>query len=441
MNNILQLPEFTNTINKSNLSFDNYSFNEKKTNDNYTHSNELDMASKLEELDFNFLNSDYRKQNYYVKQIRSRTVVNTIGTITFNRRQYQSKHDNSYYYFIDDILDLMPHKRLSWALITEVLKKVTTDSYQRVADDLKISKGSVYNIIKSLRDKIIVSPLNEKKSIGILYVQADECYVKLQKKYAGRKTNTIMLEQITVHEGLRNVCKGRNELVNRRLYTRAAAESREEFYDRVNEDLLAMYDYKDIYLYGDGANWIKSAADALGATYITDLFHTMQAVNRLTTDDAWRIELTKAILSNKKFIFEVFKKQELLKNKPSKLRLNSYKYLMNHWNTIQLNFTKSKSIGCSQEGINSHYYASRLTSRPKGFHEASARVIAQLVNIKHNDEDFELEIHDQIIKPIMKQVRRKQREYDNTYIPNQASFSITPSKTLNFNRISHPYVI
>ncbi len=114
---------------------------------------------------------------------------------------------------------------------------------------------------------------------------------------------------------------------------------------------------------------------------------------------------------------------------------------MNHWNTIQHNFTKNKSIGCSQEGINSHYYASRLTSRPKGFHEASARVIAELVNIKHNDEDFELEIHDQIIKPIMKQVRRKQREYDNTYIPNQASFSITPSKTLNFNRISHPYVI
>ncbi|NLY62469.1 MAG: hypothetical protein GX074_01215, partial [Erysipelothrix sp.] len=143
MNNILQLPEFINTINKSNLSFDNYTINEKKTKDNYTQSNELDMANKLEELDLLFLNSNYRKQNYYVKQIRTRTVVNTIGTITFNRRQYQSKHDNSYYYFIDDILDLMPYKRLSWALITEVLKKVTTDSYQRVADDLKISKGSV----------------------------------------------------------------------------------------------------------------------------------------------------------------------------------------------------------------------------------------------------------------------------------------------------------
>ena len=54
MNNILQLPEFINTINESNLSFDNYTINEKETKDNYTQSNELDMANKLEELDLIF---------------------------------------------------------------------------------------------------------------------------------------------------------------------------------------------------------------------------------------------------------------------------------------------------------------------------------------------------------------------------------------------------
>ena len=440
MNNILQLPQFINTINQTNLSFDNFILNETKTKDNYTRSNELDMANSLELLDLLFLNSDYRKQNYFVKQIRSRTIVNTIGTIQFRRRQYQSKHDDSYYYFIDDIMNLKPYKRLSWALITQVLKQVTIDSYQRIANDLNISKGSVYNIVKSIRDKILVSPLKPKKKIDFLYVQADECYVKLQKKYAGRKTNTIILEQITVHEGLHRVCKGRNKLVNRRLYTRAQTESSDEFYDRVNEDLLAMYDYKNIYLYGDGASWIKSAADALGATYITDLFHTMQAVHRLTTNVDWRNILTSSVIMNNKLHFEIFKEYELDKSNPSKLRNNSYKYLINHWDSIQLNFTKEKSVGCSQEGINSHYYASRLTTRPKGFHEASARVIAQLVNIRQNNDNFDFEIMEQIVKPVMKEVRTKQIKYPDEYIPPQGHFIDTSNKKDTLRRISHPYI-
>lgn len=35
MNNILQLPQFLNTINQINLSFDDFIINEKKTKDNY----------------------------------------------------------------------------------------------------------------------------------------------------------------------------------------------------------------------------------------------------------------------------------------------------------------------------------------------------------------------------------------------------------------------
>lgn len=439
MNNILQLPIFINTINETNLSFDDFAFNEKKTKDNYTRSNEEDMALKLEHLDQLFFESDFRKQNYFVKQIRSRTIINTIGTINFNRRQYQSKHNGQYYYFIDSILNLVPYKRLSWELITQVLKKVTVDSYQRIADDLSISKGTVYNIIKSLRDKLIVTPLKEKKSVNILYVQADECYVKLQKKQQGKKNNTIILEQITVHEGLQKVCKGRNKLMNRKLYTRAQCESKEDFYDRVNEDILAQYDYQNIYLYGDGANWIKTAADYLGAIYITDLFHTMQAVCRLTSDIDWRAQLTKAILEDKISVFEVFKEYHLLNTNPSKYRMSNYNYLINNWSSIQNNFTKRYSVGCSQEGINSHYYASRLTTRPKGFNEASARVIAQLVNIKENDNDFAHEIKEQIIKPIMKKLKESKKKYKEGYIPIQGSFVRQSIKKHNLNRIAFPY--
>lgn len=114
MNNILQFPNFLNIINESNLSFDDNHINENKALDNYVNSNTKDFAFQLERLDEEFFNSKYRKDNFYVKQIRERTYVSLVGTVRFSRRQYQSKHDGSYYYFVDDIIDFPPFKRLSW---------------------------------------------------------------------------------------------------------------------------------------------------------------------------------------------------------------------------------------------------------------------------------------------------------------------------------------
>ena len=71
-----------------------------------------------------------------------------------------------------------------------------------------------------------------------------------------------------MHEGLERVCKGRNRLINKTLYSRAHNESLDEFIQRVNLHILDSYEYKNIYLYGDGAPWIKSAADGIGAIYI-----------------------------------------------------------------------------------------------------------------------------------------------------------------------------
>ena len=308
MNSILQNQHFINNLNQDKLVLSFNGINEKKTKVNYQRDNCNDIAKALESLDDIFLKSQYRKDNYKVKQFRHRTIITTLGGIRFKRRQYQSKNnDKNYYYFIDEILNINPYQRISDEVKKEILIRVTTDSYQRVANDLDISKTTVYSLLKSLRDKIFVNPKVKRKKIDFLYVQADECYVALQKKLPGRKRNKFVVEQITVHEGLEYVCKGRNKLINKTLYSRAHNESLEEFIKRVNLHILDSYDYQHIYLYGDGANWIKSAADGLGATYVTDLFHTYQAVNKLTRDDKERKRLTKAVIDNdfQKFIDEV----------------------------------------------------------------------------------------------------------------------------------------
>ena len=419
MNSILQNQHFINSLNHDKLVLSFNGINEKKTKVNYQRDNCLDIAKALELLDDIFFKSQYRKNNFKVKQFRYRTIITTLGEIRFKRRQYQSKnYGQDYYYFTDEILKLDPYQRISDEVKKEILIRVTTDSYQRVANDLDISKTTVYSLLKSLRDKIFVNPKVKRKKIDFLYVQADECYVALQKKLSGRKRNKFVVEQITVHEGLEYVCKGRNKLINKTLYSRAHNESLDEFIKRVNLHILDSYDYKNIYLYGDGANWVKSAADGLGATYVTDLFHTYQAVNKLTRDEKERKALTKAVIENDFEKFIEHREAYIKEERWTKNRQRNFDFLNNKWIYIQRNYTLLQSVGCSQEGINSHYYARRLTTSPRGFHHATARVIAQLISIKNKVINFSdyLEDYIQVEVKTKKQTRRK---YSDTYIINQ----------------------
>ncbi|HZJ86263.1 MAG TPA: UPF0236 family protein [Erysipelotrichaceae bacterium] len=381
----------------------------------------LKIAKELEEMDEEFFKSHYRKTNFKVKQFRFRSIITIFGEIRFRRRQYISKYTNQKnYYYVDDKIKLKRYQRISNFMKKEILERVATDSYQRVADDLDISKSTVYNLLRFFRGKILVNPPVTKKAIEFLYVQADECYVSLQKKLPGKKRNKFIIEQITVHEGVERLCKGRNKLINKTMYSRAHEESLEDFIERVNQHILASYDYKNIYLYGDGASWIKSAADGLGAIYITDLFHTFQAVNRLTRDKDMRDYLSNAVREDDFESFEAFKRNMEAENKWTKYRDDSFKFLNNKWDSIQKNYTHPKSVGCSQEGINSHYYARRLTTTPRGFHHATARVIAQLISIKNKATDFK-DYLEEYLKPEAEIPRRNSKSLPDTYVIQQGT--------------------
>ena len=421
MNSILQNQAFINSLNHKNLVLSFNGINEKQTKINYQRDNCLDIANALEVLDDIFFKSKYRKDNYKVKQFRYRTVITTFGEIRFKRRQYQNKnYGQRYYYFTDEILNLDPYQRISDEVKKEILIRVTIDSYQRVANDLDISKTTVYSLLKSLRDKILVNPKVKQRKIDYLYVQADECYVSLQKKLPDYERNKLIVEQITVHEGLESVCKGRNRLINKTFYSRAHDESFKDFIERVNLHILESYDYKHIYLYGDGANWIKGAAEGIGAIYITDLFHTYQAVNKLTTDKEMRKLLSQAVRDDDFESFKAYKSQMFERNKWTDTRDRNYNFLENKWTHIQNNYTHSKSVGCSQEGINSHYYARRLTTTPRGFHHATARLIAQLISIKNKVTNFSDYLEDYIKPDIIIDIDKKSKKKD-IYVINQGT--------------------
>ena len=59
--------------------------------------------------------------------------------------------------------------------------------------------------------------------------------------------------------------------------------------DRIYEYVYRTYDLdyiENIYILGDGANWIKATRDIFDTTkthYVLDKFHAMQALQRITT--------------------------------------------------------------------------------------------------------------------------------------------------------------
>ena len=66
-------------------------------------------------------------------------------------------------------------------------------------------------------------------------------------------------------------------------------ESISKFRDRIYEYVYRTYDLdyvENIYILGDGANWIKATRDIFDTTkthYSLDKFHAMQALQRITT--------------------------------------------------------------------------------------------------------------------------------------------------------------
>ena len=420
---MINLPQTEETLNNysnfllnntNNNSFNPFNFDD--FHEKLLYDGKTSYASYLEKLDDLFANSDARKKSYHIKAKRTRSIETPhFKTITFKRRLYIHKVTGDTFYYIDEsFLKLTRYQRISNQLKTKILSEVTELSYQKIANKYGISKTSVYTTIKSSAlnfDQIYTNNNFEKIKVNILYIQADEVYVSLQKKESGKKNNKKIIEHVTIHLGIKNICNKRNALINKKLITRALNEDIEDFYKRVRDIIEENYEYNTLYCYGDGANWIKGLSSYIEATYILDLFHTYQAVNRITkaNRDANK-EMREYIKTNNLPKFKEYIKENFNTETMSDFQKKHYNYILNNWDFITNNYSLIDSVGCSQEGINFHHFASRLTTMPKGFSELNARFIAQLICLKVNQNNY-LEILEKIVvKQAQENVKEMQRE-------------------------------
>ena len=335
----------------------------------------------LEKLDEDYFNSSQRKALYYPKGTYYRTIITLFGEVTFKRRAYVDKNGKNYY--LDSFLNISPRvvfdndvinellflagKHTSYSTIGQILGQYIFKNDFSTDKDKYISRATIANYIKR-SDINAFFPLKQNK-VKDIFIELDEHYVSIQKpKKSPYPVKKQMVKAAKIYSyRIKNGYTDRFIILDE-------LESISKFRDRIYEYVYRTYDLdyvENIYILGDGANWIKATRDIFDTTkthYALDKFHVMQALQRITTySNMDEYEKAKEFIEAdnrsafKQWIKDFSKKfpdrEEIIEEKS--------KYILNNWAALQRLLKANAS--CSMEGCISHSLANIFTSRPKGF--------------------------------------------------------------------------
>ena len=346
------------------------------------------IPSILSKMDDTIAEDPKRRKDWKILRTDERALVTVFGELRFRRRYYQHRITGETAYLLDKELGLAAHVKVSGDVRHAAVFAAESSSYSKsghVASVLGISKMSVCNYVKDLDNFPKLRAEGEKRSVKLLYVEADEDHVSLQD---GRNVHKKL---VYIHEGVRTEGK-RKLLVNPRYLTWPLAGSSEDLWEKVSDYIEQQYvaeDIEHIFLSGDAASWIRKGEEWLyPCVPILDGFHSMKALRSLFAESPGRISefLNHVRADEQDHAVELC--QKTLSETPAKQRkgkLDKARYLLNNWVRIR-NQRHPGALGCSAEGHVSHILSARLSSRPKGWSQQNMENIAELRVMKANGQ-------------------------------------------------------
>lgn len=149
------------------------------------------LTEVLEDMDEYIRNSEHRKKSWEIVRKDKTSLLTSFGMIRYNRTYFKSKKDGKRYYLVDEIVGIGPHDRISSDVVINAIEEAIKSSYRKAGEKAaymdEISKQAVMD---KVHDIDIVEPKieeYEKRDVRILYVEADEDHVHLQKKVVIKK--------------------------------------------------------------------------------------------------------------------------------------------------------------------------------------------------------------------------------------------------------------
>lgn len=331
-------------------------------------------------------NLERDRHKIIMRNHKSRRMLTQMGEITLKRRLYFDKEKQRYFFPVDEMLDIEKYSRIDTGLKKELLSNATLTSYGKASElsGNKVSRQTVHNIIKKLpQEQAKVKPQGYK-SVEKIYIEADEDHIHLNTGVSAE------VKLVYVHEGTREICKGRKELINAKYFT-SVSKKENEIWSEVYNYVCSQYKMStaEIHISGDGAQWIKAGLDYFHrAKYHLDKFHVYKSITDVSgADRAMRTAVIEA-LKMKDFntiqnLYSI-RNQKAVKVRERKYVASGLFYLENNFDEIDL----SKTYSCAAEGHVSHVLSARLSSRPMGWSLFGADKMAKLRAYYFSGGDF-----------------------------------------------------
>ena len=329
-----------------------------------------------------------RKQQHLVieRNHDPRQILTRLGVLTFERTYYkQAVGQTNYVYPIDVQLGIDQHQRITESVGAGLVSHAIRESYQKAAVNAANGQVSKQTVMSYLRKAMPASkPQGGLQTVPVLHIDADEDHVALQ---TGK---SAIVPLISVYEGIerqgnRNVCKNMFQVSE-------YGGSPTKLWERVAEEIEKRYDISDtqIYVHGDGANWIKQAKDIIPGSYMClDKYHFNKYCKQITAgmkglDCAlYQAKIKNAFNWSEKELATVI--DEMIQAYPMQAKniLECYKYFANNFDSIQIYaFSEEANKGGATEPHVSHTLSSRLSSRPMGWSEKTLKSLVPLLAAK-----------------------------------------------------------
>jgi len=344
-------------------------------------------------MDDYFYNSKGRRQRYYVKAYRKRTIITIFGKVEFKRHEYIDRSTNKPFIYVDEKIGLHRKDRYDPCVCSKIYERYSyNNSMEKAGIDVGVNLYSPFDTSESRllnsiprqtiwkilhRFKEIQLPNIEKQTPKYLYVMADEKYIPGQNN---EEKGKLMCKEVIVHEGIRqknSINKQTGEVTNRNslINPHRIITYDEDIYSKTMNYIFETYNtdkINTVYLMGDGGSWIKDGLISLHGysykvKYGLDRFHFCTAINSISKDNDIKAQLYEYSISNKvKQFKELVEKIKRQNEDRKETIIEKSQYILNNLIPIKTMYKEIK-IGCAMEQAISHDIASQFTSVPKAY--------------------------------------------------------------------------
>ena len=409
---------------------------------NSTNELNLDILKQiLEYLDLEYKNSKERKEKYYVQQTRERTLITSLGLLTFNKTYYKSKMKINgkyeYYSYLEDYLGIAKWAKMTLAAEVILINNALDNGYSWSANNSIPNYITTRQTISSKIQSINyndVENIPKKDTPEVIYIEADEVHANLQSRDKGTKNRIVPV--ILTHEGHKEDFVKKKELKEQH-YIASSILKTDKLWNEAYKYLDTKYDLgkePTIFISGDGGSWIKGFDEAFpNAIYVLDPFHYFnKKLAYIFKKEPIITSIADSYLRNK--MIDEFK---LLVNvqiekypEQKKDMIKVQNFLIENIEGIINQKHPLYKCPCSMEGHISNKYAKFITSRPHAYSEDGLENIVQLLTMKANKIKLTEEIYSNFKSGISTYKQLNLEKYINNF-RNQANKLIDSNNKYN----------